>query len=53
MTQALGEASSRVGRPSENGSMGIIDPLCRMIALHIYDAIVKASTTPDSIPTAV
>ena len=41
VTQAAGDASSRVGRVNENGSTGIIDPLCRMIALHIYDAIIK------------
>lgn len=37
----MGDAASRVGRINENGSIGIIDKECRMIALHIDDAIVK------------
>ena len=41
VTLAMGNASAKVGRVNSNGIMGIVDPECRMIALHIYDAIIK------------
>ncbi|KAK6191190.1 hypothetical protein SNE40_002928 [Patella caerulea] len=31
----------RIGRPSETGIIGIIDPLCRVIGLHLYDGLFK------------
>lgn len=31
----------RIGRPSETGIIGIIDPECRMIGLRLYDGLFK------------
>ena len=31
----------RIGRPSETGIIGIIDPLCRIIGLRLYDGLFK------------
>lgn len=31
----------RIGRPSETGIIGIIDPQCRMIGLRLYDGLFK------------
>jgi len=40
-TRANGDASDRVGRPCDAGQLGIIDPECRMIILHLYDGQLK------------
>lgn len=34
-------AQDRIGRPSETGIIGIIDPECRMIGLRLYDGLFK------------
>ena len=31
----------RIGRPSETGIIGIIDPQCRVIGLRLYDGLFK------------
>ena len=31
----------RIGRPSDTGLIGIIDPQCRMIGLRLYDGLFK------------
>ncbi len=31
----------RIGRPSETGVIGIVDPECRMIGLRLYDGLFK------------
>ena len=31
----------RIGRPSETGIIGVIDPLCRVIGLRLYDGLFK------------
>jgi hypothetical protein len=31
----------RIGRPSETGILGIIDPQCRCIGLRLYDGLFK------------
>ena len=31
----------RIGRPSETGIIGIVDPLCRVIGLRLYDGLFK------------
>ncbi len=51
VTHAMGNASAKVGRVNSNGIMGIVDPECRMIALHIYDAIIKVSTLIEACST--
>ncbi|KAK1256749.1 DNA damage-binding protein 1a [Acorus gramineus] len=37
----MGDISDQVGRPSDNGQIGIIDPDCRLIGLHLYDGSFK------------
>ncbi|KAJ0080763.1 hypothetical protein Patl1_11217 [Pistacia atlantica] len=39
--QAMGDVSDRIGRPTDNGQIGIIDPDCRLIGLHLYDGLFK------------
>lgn len=34
-------SQDRIGRPSETGIIGIIDPECRMIGLRLYDGLFK------------
>lgn len=34
-------AQDRIGRPSETGIIGIVDPECRMIGLRLYDGLFK------------
>lgn len=44
VTRASGDVKDRVGRPVENGQIGIVDPWCRMIGLHLYDGLFKVSS---------
>lgn len=44
LTRANGDVSDRVGRPCEAGQIGIIDPECRLIGLHLYDGYFKVSS---------
>eukprot|EP00111_Clytia_hemisphaerica_P011207 TCONS_00032834-protein len=41
VTKAYGDVQDKIGRLSDTGMIGIIDPLCRMIALHLYDGLLK------------
>eukprot|EP00850_Spirogloea_muscicola_P009452 SM000053S17409 [mRNA] locus=s53:248703:257116:+ [translate_table: standard] len=41
VTKAMGDVSDRIGRPTVNGHIGIIDPDCRLIGLHLYDGLFK------------
>nr|XP_054761206.1 DNA damage-binding protein 1-like [Lytechinus pictus] len=41
ITKAQGNVQDRIGRPSETGPIGIIDPECRMIGLRLYDGLFK------------
>ncbi|CAL1299313.1 unnamed protein product [Larinioides sclopetarius] len=41
ITRAHGNVSDAIARPSETGSIGIIDPLCRIIGLRLYDGLFK------------
>ena len=41
VTRANGDVQDRVGRPCDNGMIGIVDPGCRMIGLHLYDGLFK------------
>ena len=41
VTRASGDVKDRVGRPVVNGQIGIVDPWCRMIGLHLYDGLFK------------
>ncbi|KAK2384523.1 spliceosome-associated protein 130 A [Trifolium repens] len=40
-TRSMGDVSDRIGRPTDNGQIGIIDPDCRLIGLHLYDGLFK------------
>ncbi|KAM0887190.1 hypothetical protein ACQ4PT_029232 [Festuca glaucescens] len=37
--KSVGDVSDRLGRPTDNGQIGIIDPDCRLIGLHLYDGL--------------
>jgi len=41
VTRANGDINDRIGRPTDNGQIGIIDPEKRMIGLHLYDGLFK------------
>ncbi|KAB1222712.1 DNA damage-binding protein 1 [Morella rubra] len=41
ITRSMGDVSDRIGRPTDNGQIGIIDPDCRLIGLHLYDGLFK------------
>jgi DNA damage-binding protein 1 len=41
VTRAMGDLTDRIGRPTEQGQIGIVDPQCRMIGLHLYDGLFK------------
>ncbi|XWS62379.1 hypothetical protein CRYUN_Cryun06bG0005900 [Craigia yunnanensis] len=41
LTRAMGDVSDRIGRPTDNGQNGIIDPDCRLIGLHLYGGLFK------------
>ncbi|KAK9936890.1 hypothetical protein M0R45_013712 [Rubus argutus] len=41
ITKAMGDVSDRIGRPTDSGQIGIIDPDCRLIGLHLYDGLFK------------
>lgn len=41
VTRARGNAADRVGRPADAGQLGDVDPAARMIALHLYDGMLK------------
>ncbi|EFJ23079.1 hypothetical protein SELMODRAFT_151061 [Selaginella moellendorffii] len=41
VTRAMGDVSDRIGRPTDNGQIGIVDPECRLIGLHLYDGLFK------------
>ncbi|XP_048331269.1 DNA damage-binding protein 1a [Ziziphus jujuba] len=41
ITRAMGDVSDRIGRPTDHGQIGIIDPDCRLIGLHLYDGLFK------------
>ena len=39
--QAHGDVADRIGKKSETGTRAIIDPEARVIALRIYDSLLK------------
>ncbi|XP_041365594.1 DNA damage-binding protein 1-like isoform X2 [Gigantopelta aegis] len=41
ITRAHGNVQDRIGRPSMTGIIGIVDPLCRVIGLRLYDGLFK------------
>ena len=41
VTQAHGNVSDQIGKPSENGIIAIVDPLARVIGLRLYDGLLK------------
>uniref|UniRef100_H2V0E8 DNA damage-binding protein 1 n=1 Tax=Takifugu rubripes TaxID=31033 RepID=H2V0E8_TAKRU len=41
ITRAHGNVKDPIGRPSETGIIGIVDPECRMIGLRLYDGLFK------------
>merc|ERR1711871_1001011 len=47
VTRANGNAHDRIGRPTDSGQIGIVDPSCRMIGLHLYDGLFKVMPMDD------
>ncbi|KAL5221717.1 hypothetical protein ABZP36_026430 [Zizania latifolia] len=43
LTRSEGDASNRFGYPTDKGQIGVIDPDCQLVGLHIYDGVFKAS----------
>lgn len=41
VTRAHGNVSDKIGKPSENGILAIIDPQARVIGLRLYDGLFK------------
>lgn len=41
LTKAHGNVSDRIGKPSENGIIAIIDPDARVIGLRLYNGLFK------------
>jgi len=41
VTRASGNAEDTIGRPTDSGQIGIIDPNARIIALHLYEGLLK------------
>lgn len=41
VTRAHGNVSDRIGKPSENGILAVIDPQARVIGLRLYDGLFK------------
>lgn len=40
-TEAFGDVRDNIGRPAENGQIGIVDEDCRSIGLQLYDGLFK------------
>ncbi len=40
-TRGLGDMSDHIGQQSQAGKLGVVDPQCRMVALHIYEGALK------------
>lgn len=47
VSRAAGNVEDRVGRPCEDGQLGIVDPEARLIGLHLYDGLLKVSAVWD------
>ncbi|KAM0880962.1 hypothetical protein ACQ4PT_033240 [Festuca glaucescens] len=41
LTISMGDFSDPLGRPTDNGQIGIVDPDCRLIGLHLYYGLFK------------
>ncbi|XP_047506298.1 DNA damage-binding protein 1 [Pieris napi] len=41
VTRAHGNVADRIGKPSENGILAVIDPQARVIGLRLYDGLFK------------
>lgn len=44
ITRAHGDVRDNIGHPSTNGQMVAIDPDGRVIAMHLYDGLIKVWT---------
>ena len=45
MTRASGDLRDNIGRPTENGQLAAVDPECRLIALMLYDGMLKVGVS--------
>lgn len=40
-TRANGDLKDQIGRPTEAGHIGIVDPSCSLLGFHLYDGHFK------------
>jgi hypothetical protein len=40
-TRSSGDISDMIGRETENGQIVVVDPLCRCIAMQLYEGVLK------------
>ncbi len=40
-TRGLGDMSDHISQQDQEGKQGVVDPKCRMVALHIYEGVLK------------
>lgn len=40
-TRANGDIKDKIGRPRDRGQIGVVDPLTRLVGLHLYDGLLK------------
>jgi DNA damage-binding protein 1 len=40
-TRSTGDISDMIGRETENGQIVVVDPVCRCVAMHLYEGILK------------
>eukprot|EP00873_Tetraselmis_striata_P003032 jgi/Tetstr1/423296/TSEL_013995.t1 len=45
VTRANGDIRGTTGRPADSGQLGMVDPDCRMIGLHLYEGLLKVGAT--------
>jgi len=41
VTVANGDVHDSMGRPTESGHLAAVDPMCQMMAMHLYDGLLK------------
>jgi DNA damage-binding protein 1 len=40
-TRSSGDIADTIGRETENGQIVVVDPLCRCIAMNLYEGMLK------------
>lgn len=50
LTRANGDIRGITGRPADSGQLGMVDPDCRAIGLHLYEGLLKVQPLGGSLP---